>query len=108
MVAGRLKLSEDKYILSFQSRFGSEEWLQPYIDDEIVRLAKNGVKNLHIISPGFSVDCLETLEEIKIQYDELFKENGGDNLSYIPCLNDREDHILLLTSLIENELHGWV
>ena len=107
MVAERLKLSEDKYILSFQSRFGSEEWLQPYIDDEIVRLAKNGVKNLHIISPGFSVDCLETLEEIKIQYDELFKENGGDSLTYIPCLNDHNDHIELIDKLIKVNMSDW-
>ena len=107
LVAGRLKLSEDKYILSFQSRFGSEEWLQPYIDDEIVRLAKNGVKNLHIISPGFSVDCLETLEEIKIQYDELFKENGGDSLTYIPCLNDHNDHIELIDKLIKVNMSDW-
>ena len=107
LVAERLKLSEDKYILSFQSRFGSEEWLQPYIDDEIVRLAKNGVKNLHIISPGFSVDCLETLEEIKIQYDELFKENGGDSLTYIPCLNDHNDHIELIDKLIKVNMSDW-
>ena len=107
LVARRLKLSEDKYILSFQSRFGSEEWLQPYIDDEIVRLAKNGVKNLHIISPGFSVDCLETLEEIKIQYDELFKENGGDSLTYIPCLNDHDDHIELIDKLIKVNMSDW-
>ena len=107
LVAERLKLSADKYILSFQSRFGSEEWLQPYVDDEIVRLAKNGVKKLHIISPGFSVDCLETLEEIKIQYDELFKENGGDCLTYIPCLNDHDDHIELIDKLIKVNMSDW-
>ena len=107
LIAERLKLSADKYILSFQSRFGTEEWLQPYIDDEIVRLAKNGVKQLHIISPGFSVDCLETLEEIKIQYDELFKENGGDSLTYIPCLNDHDDHIELIDKLIKLNMSDW-
>ena len=107
LIAERLKLSADKYILSFQSRFGSEEWLQPYIDDEIVRLAKNGVKKLHIISPGFSVDCLETLEEIKIQYDELFKENGGDSLTYISCLNDHDDHIELIDKLIKVNMSDW-
>ena len=107
LVAERLKLDADKYILSFQSRFGSEEWLQPYIDDEIIKLAKNGVKKLHIISPGFSVDCLETLEEIKIQYDELFKENGGDSLTYIPCLNDHDDHIGLIDKLIKVNISDW-
>ena len=107
MVAERLKLKADKHILSFQSRFGSEEWLQPYIDEEIVKLAKNGVKNLHIISPGFSVDCLETLEEIKIQYDELFRENGGEKLHYIPCLNDHDDHITLIDKLIKDNMGDW-
>ena len=107
MVAEKLNLEEDKYMLSFQSRFGTEEWLQPYIDEEIVKLAKNGVKNLHIVSPGFSVDCLETLEEIKIQYDELFKENGGEKLHYIPCLNDHDDHIKLIDKLIKNNMSDW-
>ena len=107
LVAEKLNLEEDRYMLSFQSRFGSEEWLQPYIDEEIVKLAKNGVKNLHIISPGFSVDCLETLEEIKIQYDELFRENGGEKLHYIPCLNDHDDHITLINKLIKDNMGDW-
>ena len=107
LVAEKLNLEEDRYMLSFQSRFGSEEWLQPYIDEEIVKLANNGVKNLHIISPGFSVDCLETLEEIKIQYDELFRENGGEKLHYIPCLNDHDDHITLIDKLIKDNMGDW-
>ena len=107
LVAEELNLKEDRYMLSFQSRFGSEEWLQPYIDEEIVKLAKNGVKKLHIISPGFSVDCLETLEEIKIQYDELFRENGGEKLHYIPCLNDHDDHIKLIDKLIKSNMGDW-
>ena len=107
LIAEELNLKEDRYMLSFQSRFGSEEWLQPYIDEEIVKLAKNGVKNLHIISPGFSVDCLETLEEIKIQYDELFRENGGEKLHYIPCLNDHDDHIKLIDKLIKSNMGDW-
>ena len=107
LIADELNLKEDRYMLSFQSRFGSEEWLQPYIDEEIVNLAKNGVKNLHVISPGFSVDCLETLEEIKIQYDELFRENGGEKLHYIPCLNDHDDHIKLIDKLIKNNMGDW-
>ena len=107
LVAEKLNLEGDRYMLSFQSRFGTEEWLQPYIDEEIVKLAKNGVKNLHIISPGFSVDCLETLEEIKIQYDELFRENGGEKLHYIPCLNDHDDHIKLIDKLIKSNMGDW-
>lgn len=107
LVAEKLELSEDKYIMAFQSRFGNEEWLQPYIDEEIVKFAKNGVKNLHVISPGFSVDCLETLEEIKMQYDELFKENGGTKLEYIPCLNSGDDHIKLIDNIIKENMDGW-
>ena len=106
-MAEKLELSEDKYIMAFQSRFGNEEWLQPYIDEEIVKFAKNGVKNLHVISPGFSVDCLETLEEIKMQYDELFKENGGTKLEYIPCLNSGDDHIKLIDNIIKENMDGW-
>ena len=107
LVAEDLKLEKDKYILAFQSRFGREEWLKPYVDDEIVNLAKSGVKNLHIISPGFSVDCLETLEEIQIGYKELFIENGGENLKYIPCLNSNEDQINMLQAMVEENIQGW-
>ena len=107
MVAEDLKLEKDKYILAFQSRFGREEWLKPYVDDEIVNLAKCGVKILHIISPGFSVDCLETLEEIQIGYKELFIENGGESLKYIPCLNSNEDQINMLQAMVEENIQGW-
>jgi len=107
LVAEDLKLEKDKYILAFQSRFGREEWLKPYVDDEIVNLAKSGVKNLHIISPGFSVDCLETLEEIQIGYKELFIENGGESLKYIPCLNSNEDQINMLQAMVEENIQGW-
>ena len=71
-------------------------------------LAKDGVENIHVISPAFSSDCLETIEELNEENREIFMENGGREFGYIPCLNDREDHINLLTSLLENELHGWV
>ena len=107
LVAEDLNLEKDKYILAFQSRFGREEWLKPYVDDEIVNLAKSGVKNLHIISPGFSVDCLETLEEIQIGYKELFIENGGESLKYIPCLNSNEDQINMLQAMVEENIQGW-
>ena len=93
--------------MAFQSRFGREEWLQPYIDEEIIKFAKNGVKKLHIISPGFSVDCLETLEEIQIQYKELFIENGGEDLVYIPCLNSNDDQINMLHSIVKENILGW-
>ena len=107
LVAENLKLKKIDYTLAFQSRFGREEWLKPYIDDIIVEKAKQGISKLHIISPGFSVDCLETLEEIKIQYSELFIKNGGKELVYIPCLNSGEDHINMINNIIRENIKGW-
>ena len=108
LVAEEMKLAEGSYMTTFQSRFGPAEWLQPYTDKTIESLAKDGVENIHVISPAFSSDCLETIEELNEENREIFIENGGKEFGYIPCLNDREDHINLLTSLLENELHGWV
>jgi len=107
LIAQNLKLDEKNYSLAFQSRFGREEWLQPYIDEEIINYAKNGVKILHVISPGFSVDCLETLEEIQIQYSKLFKQHGGKELVYIPCLNSNEDQINMIQSMVNENIGGW-
>ena len=107
LVAEKLKMEDQKYSLAFQSRFGREEWLKPYVDEEIIKFAKNGVKKLHIISPGFSVDCLETLEEIQIQYKDLFIENGGEDLVYIPCLNSNQDQINMLQSMVQENITGW-
>ena len=107
MVAENLKLEKQRYSMAFQSRFGREEWLQPYIDEEIIKFAQSGLRNLHVISPGFSVDCLETLEEIQIQYEELFISNGGQNFSYIPCLNSDIDHINVLKNIINENIIGW-
>jgi len=108
LVAESMNLSEDSYMTTFQSRFGPAEWLQPYTDKTIESLAKDGTDHIHVISPAFSSDCLETIEELNEENREIFIENGGQKFGYIPCLNDRDDHILLLTSLLENELHGWV
>ena len=108
LVAESMNLPEDGYMTTFQSRFGPAEWLQPYTDKTIERLAKEGTDDIHVISPAFSSDCLETIEELNEENREIFMDNGGKKFGYIPCLNDREDHILLLTSLLENELHGWV
>ena len=107
LVAEKLSLDSDLYDMAFQSRFGYEKWLQPYLDDMIPKLVDNGVKHLQIISPGFSVDCLETLEEINIQYRELFLKNGGEKFEYIPCLNDGDDHIKMIQSIINNNIKGW-
>ena len=89
---------------TFQSRFGPQEWLQPYTDKTLEQLPKNGKKNVLAICPGFSSDCVETLEEILIQGKENFIESGGENFDMVPCLNDSDDHILLLKNLIEKNL----
>ena len=89
---------------TFQSRFGPQEWLQPYTDKTLENLPKEGIKNVLAICPGFSSDCVETLEEILIQGKESFIESGGENFDMVPCLNDNEDHILLLKSLIQKSI----
>ncbi len=107
LVAEKLKLKKNEYDLAFQSRFGREEWLKPYIEDIIENYKKEGIKSLQIISPAFSVDCLETLEEINIQYKKLFLENGGEKFHYIPCLNDSAGHIKMIERIIERNIQGW-
>ena len=89
---------------TFQSRFGPEKWLQPYTDKTLESLPKEGKKNVLAICPGFSSDCVETLEEIQIQGKESFLESGGENFDMVPCLNDNEDHISLLKSLIKKNI----
>ncbi len=86
---------------TFQSRFGPQEWLQPYTDKTLERLPKEGKKNILVICPGFSSDCVETLEEIAIQGKESFLSNGGKNFDVVPCLNDGDDHIMLLEHLVK-------
>ncbi|MEO0915210.1 MAG: ferrochelatase, partial [Pseudomonadota bacterium] len=93
---------------TFQSKFGPEEWLQPYTVEEVARLAEAGMKNIAIMAPAFSSDCVETLEEINEEIYESFHEAGGETFTYIPCLNDDEAHIAMMTSIIERELSGWV
>ena len=89
---------------TFQSRFGPQEWLQPYTDKTLENLPKEGVKNVLTICPGFASDCVETLEEIQIQAKESFLNSGGENFDMVPCLNDNNDHIILLKSLIERNI----
>ena len=84
---------------TFQSRFGPQEWLRPYTDKTLESLPKEGKKNILVICPGFSSDCVETLEEISIQGKKSFLDNGGKNFSLVPCLNDGQDHINLLKHL---------
>ena len=107
LLAAALELSDDEWILSFQSRVGREEWLRPYTDEIVIALGKQGLGRLDVVCPGFSTDCLETLEEIAMQNAELFAASGGGTLHYIPALNARDDHVSFLTDLIERHLEGW-
>jgi len=99
---------EHKLRLTFQSRFGNAEWLQPYTDNTIEELAKEGVKRLAVVTPGFSADCVETLEEIAMQGRETFEEAGGEQYALLPCLNDTPDSVAMLETIIRRELSGWV
>ena len=103
----QLKLDDTKLILTYQSRFGRARWLQPYTIDTVKALAKKGVKNLVVITPGFSADCLETLEEIAVENAHVFKRYGGQNFAAIPCLNDSEAGMLMVWQLAMRELKGW-
>ena len=98
------KFTSIKIKTTFQSRFGPEDWLQPYTDKTLENLPNEGVKNVLAICPGFSSDCVETLEEILIQGKESFLESGGKNFDMIPCLNDNDDHIKLLNNLIQKNI----
>ena len=104
LVAEALGLNEDQYAISFQSRFGKQEWIKPYTDVLLEDWAKQGVKSVQVMSPAFSADCLETLEELAIENAETFKAIGGESYSYIPALNSREDHLRLLNSLLQANL----
>jgi ferrochelatase len=104
----QLGLDEKRLMMSFQSRFGRAQWLEPYTINTMRMLARKGVKNLVVITPGFSSDCLETLEEIRVENARMFKRHGGQNFAAIPCLNDSEAGMLMLWQLAMRELKGWV
>lgn len=108
LVRENLDWPADRWINTFQSRFGPAEWLTPYTDKTIDRLAREGVKHIAIMSPAFVSECIETLEEIQIQAKESFIENGGETFTYIECLNDADTHIQYLSTLVEKELKGWL
>jgi len=105
LLAEKLRLKESTYSTSFQSRLGFDPWLQPYTDRTIERLGNQGVKNMAIVTPAFVSDCLETLEEIAMEGQEIFHEVGGKEFTTIPCLNDNDDWILLLSKWIEEWEH---
>jgi len=108
LVAEDLGLPRDRYEVSFQSLFGKEEWLKPYTDKTMQEMAKSGVRSLDVICPGFSADCLETLEEIDGMNREIFLHAGGERYRYIPALNDRPDHVRFLADLLIRNLQGWI
>ena len=101
LAAQSLELGDDDWTVSFQSRVGRAEWLRPYTNETIRELGTNKMQNLDVVCPGFAADCLETLEEIAMQYAELFSHSGGGTLNYIPALNARDDHVAFLSRLIE-------
>ncbi|WP_127470133.1 ferrochelatase [Thiomicrorhabdus aquaedulcis] len=107
LLAQELGLSKEQYKVTFQSIFGREEWIKPYTDATMKALPGLGIKDIQVICPGFSADCLETIEEIGEENHEYFMESGGEKFSYIKCLNDRPDHADALAELILQHTHGW-
>jgi len=107
LLAERLGLNDDEYMTTFQSRFGREEWLTPYTDHTLQALPEQGVKSVQVVCPGFSSDCLETIEEIGIENRDYFMEAGGEKFEYIEALNSDDNHIDALVKLIESHMTGW-
>ncbi len=104
----RLGFPEDEVVVSFQSRFGREEWLKPYTVDEVARLARAGKRHIAVMAPAFSADCVETLEEVDGEIREAFLHAGGESFSYLPCLNAEPAHVAMLVAILERELAGWI
>jgi protoporphyrin/coproporphyrin ferrochelatase len=104
----KLKLNDEQLIMTFQSRFGAAEWIKPYTDATVKSLAEKGVKNIAVITPGFSADCLETLEEIAMENAEIFRHAGGKNFAAIPCLNDTAEGMAVIRDIVTRELKGWI
>jgi ferrochelatase len=107
LLASALGLTEAQYMVTFQSRFGKAEWLQPYTAPTLVKLAKEGVKRVDVMCPGFISDCLETLEEISLEVRQGFLTAGGKEFHYIPCLNDSHTWITALATIVEQNMQGW-
>jgi ferrochelatase len=108
LVRERLGMPEGKLVMAFQSRFGRAKWLRPYTDEIVRRLAKEGIRNVAVVTPGFATDCLETLEEIAIENAHSFKKRGGENFAFIPCLNDTERGMQVIREIALRELKGWL
>jgi protoporphyrin/coproporphyrin ferrochelatase len=108
LLASRLGLAPDMWSHCYQSRFGRVEWLQPYTEDTLRSLVNRGVRKLSVVSPSFAVDCLETLEEIAIEYRNKFLALGGERLTLVPALNDDDRHAQVLAAIVRNHLGGWI
>lgn len=106
-VAKALQLNDDQWFCAFQSRFGREEWVKPYTDFTLKDWGKEGVGRVDVISPAFAADCLETLEELEVENRDTYREAGGKDYRYIPCLNDRADHIQMMVDLVQQHTQGW-
>jgi ferrochelatase len=108
LLRAALELDEASLQLTFQSRFGRGKWLEPATLQTVKSLARRGVKSIAVITPGFSADCLETLEEIAVENAHVFKKNGGENFAAIPCLNDSAFGMRVISQLALRELSGWI
>ena len=108
LLAQALQLEEGEYITAYQSRFGREEWLRPYLDETLKAFPGQGVKSVQIVCPGFAVDCLETLDEIAMESRDYFINSGGDRYEYIPCMNADNNHIEALATVIADQLSCWL
>ena len=108
LLAEALKLNDSEYEICFQSRFGRAEWLKPYFSEVVASLGQQKIKNIHVICPGFSSDCLETLEEINMEGRSIFIANGGRNYKYIPALNTDTRWIKAMGEISSSNLQGWI
>ena len=104
----KLGIAPDRWLTTFQSRFGNDPWLQPYTDKTVEALARSGIKRLALVAPGFSADCLETLEELDVENRHYFEGNGGEKYAYLPALNDSEEGIDVIEAIVRRELMGWI
>ncbi len=108
LLRDRLGIAPERWLTTFQSRFGNDPWLQPYTDETVQRLAAEGVKRLVLVAPGFSADCLETLEELDGENREFFLHGGGEKFAYLPALNDSREGIDVIEDIVRRELMGWM
>jgi ferrochelatase len=108
LVREQMAWPADRWLTTFQSQFGSDPWLQPYTIDTVRQLARSGTRRLLVFAPGFSADCLETLEELDMENRSAFLTNGGERFTYVPCLNDSDAGVAVIASVVRRELMGWI